>query len=89
MSPSVLFVIYLPIHAEICAVLNLKKGDRFAAMLMLGMTVAIALSSGMTPIAHVFSNMAMGFYEKATGHTISYAHTLPLAWRWAALPLRR
>ncbi len=74
MSPSVLFVIYLPIHAEICAVLNLKKGDRFAAMLMLGMTVAIALSSGMTPIAHVFSNMAMGFYEKATGHTISYAH---------------
>lgn len=73
MSPSVLFVIFLPIHAEICSVLKLKKGDRFAAMLMIGMMLTIALSSGMTPIAHVFSNMAMGFYETATGQVISYA----------------
>lgn len=74
MSPSVLFVIYLPLHNEICQVLNLKKGDSYASMLMLGMLLTIGLSSGMTPIAHVFSIMAMGFYNAATGLSINYFH---------------
>ncbi len=71
MSPTVLFVIYLTILEEINAVLNLQKEDKYANMLMMGMTFSIALSSGMTPIAHVFSIMAMGFYEAATGLAIN------------------
>lgn len=73
MSPTVLFVIYLPILDEICKVLKLKKDDKLANGLVMGQTISCALSSGMTPIAHVFSIMAMGFYEVATGKTISYA----------------
>lgn len=73
MSPTVLFVIYLPILDEICHVLKLEKDDRLANGLVMGQTIACALSSGMTPIAHVFAIMAMGFYEVATGSTIGYA----------------
>lgn len=72
MSPTVLFIIYLPIIEEIYTVLGLKKTDKFANMLMIGMTLGIAISSGMTPIAHVFSIMAMGFYQAATNLTINY-----------------
>lgn len=71
LSPTVLFIIYLPICKEIQKVLDLKEGDRYGSMLMMGTTFSIALSSGMTPIAHVFSIMAMGFYEAATKLTIS------------------
>lgn len=72
-SPTVLFVIYLPIIEEIYAVLDLKKGDPIASMLMVGLVVCCGLSCGMTPIAHVFPLMALDFYTGATGQTISYA----------------
>ncbi|HHX70316.1 MAG TPA: SLC13 family permease [Gallicola sp.] len=73
MSPAVLFVIYLPIMEEICNLLKLEKDDKLANALIMGQTISCALSSGMTPIAHVFGIMAMGFYETATGQTINYA----------------
>lgn len=79
MSPSVLYVIYLPILDEICHLLKLKKDDKLANSLVIGQTISCALSSGMTPIAHVFSIMAIGFYETATGLTISYASYMGFA----------
>lgn len=78
-SPTVLFVISLPILEEICSIFNLKKGDKAAEMLMIGLVICTSISSGMTPIAHVFSIMAMGFYEGATGMTISYADYIAFA----------
>lgn len=79
MSPTVLFVLYLPIHEEICALLHLKKGDRLGAALMTGMAFCCALSSGMTPIGHVFPVMAMGFYETAAQMTVSYGAYMAFA----------
>lgn len=79
MSPSVLYVIYLPILDEICKVLELKKDDKLANALVMGQTISCGLSSGMTPIAHVFAIMAMGFYETATGLSISYASYMGFA----------
>lgn len=79
MSPTVLYVIYLPILDEICRTLNLEKDDKLANGLVIGQTIACALSSGMTPIAHVFGIMAIGFYEVATGKTISYASFMGFA----------
>lgn len=79
MSPTVLYVIYLPILDEICKLLNLKKDDNIANGLVIGQTIACSLSAGMTPIAHVFSIMAMGFYETATGKVISYADYMMFA----------
>ena len=71
-SPTVLFVVFLPILEEIYSVLKLEKGEKCSAMLMIGLAFCTSISSGMTPIAHVFSTMAMGFYKEATGNAISY-----------------
>lgn len=79
MSPTVLFVIFMPILEEVYSVLNLKKGDRVAEMLMLGLVFCTSISAGMTPIAHVFSIMAIGFYETATGLTIGYGPYMAFA----------
>ena len=79
MSPSVLFVIYLPILKAICDALQLSKDDKLANTLILGQLFCCAISCGMTPIAHVFSIMAMGFYQTATGNTVSYAHYMGFA----------
>lgn len=79
MSPTVLFVIFLPILEEVYKVLGLKKGDKVAKMLMLGLVFCTSISAGMTPIAHVFSIMALGFYETATGSTIGYGPYMAFA----------
>ncbi len=73
MSPTVIFILFLPILEEIYRLLNIKKGEKLAEMLIIGLAFCVSISSGMTPIAHVFSVMAMGFYETATGIAISYA----------------
>ncbi|MDF2803838.1 MAG: sodium:sulfate symporter [Anaerocolumna sp.] len=78
-SPTVLFVIFLPILEEIYTIFKLKKGDKSAEMLMIGLVICTSISAGMTPIAHVFSIMAMGFYESATGMTIGYAPYMAFA----------
>lgn len=79
MSPTVLFFIYLPILEEIYKVLELKKGDKFAAMLMIGLVTCTSLSSGMTPIAHVFPVLAIGVFETVTGLAINYGHYMAFA----------
>lgn len=78
-SPTVLFIIYLPIIEEMYSVLKLEKGSSTASMLMVGLVICTGVSSGMTPIAHVFPLMAMDFYEAATGLTISYTSYMAFA----------
>ena len=58
-SPSVLFVVLLPILNEIVAQLKLEKTDKVAKILMLGLGFTVSISSGMTPIAHVFPILAI------------------------------
>lgn len=70
-SPSVLFVAFMPFLEDIYKVLGLEKGSRTANMLMLGTAFCISLSSGMTPIGHVWPTLAMGAYQSATGITIN------------------
>lgn len=78
-SPTVLFVVFLPILEKINKILNLKKGDKIGNMLMIGLAFCVSVSAGMTPIAHVFSIMAMGFYNTATGLSIGYAQYMAFA----------
>ncbi|MEG1781645.1 MAG: anion permease, partial [Oscillospiraceae bacterium] len=73
MSPTVLVVIMIAVTEEIYGVLGLEKGDRTANMMMLGMVFVSGIAAGMTPVAHVFPLMAMGYYTTATGQAISYA----------------
>lgn len=81
-SPTVLFVIFLPVLEEIYEILGLKKGDRVAQMLMIGLVACTSISSGMTPIAHVFTLIAMNLYQAATGVASDYA-----GYMMAAIPV--
>lgn len=58
-SPSVLFVILLPILEEILNLLEVDKKDKISKVLMLGLGFTVSISSGMTPIAHVFPLLAI------------------------------
>ena len=78
-SPSVLFFIYLPSHDSIMALLDLKKGHKLGAMLMISNVIMCGVSSGMTPIAHVFPLIAMGLYQDMYGLTIDYARYMLIA----------
>jgi sodium-dependent dicarboxylate transporter 2/3/5 len=62
----------MPILDTICKELKLEKGDKLASTLSLGQMFSCAFSCGMTPIAHIFPVMALGYYQQATGKTISY-----------------
>ena len=70
-SPSVLFVAFLPFLEDIYKVLEIKKGGKTGNMLMMGTAFCISLSSGMTPIGHVWPTLAMGYYESAFDSPIS------------------
>lgn len=58
-SPSVLFIVLLPILNEILDILKIEKKSKIAKILMLGLGFTVSISSGMTPIAHVFPILAM------------------------------
>jgi len=78
-SPTVLYFMMLPILEEIYNVLGLKKGDKFASMLAMGLVFCSSLSAGMTPIAHVFPVISIGVYQAATKNTVSYANYMAFA----------
>lgn len=69
MSPTVLFFIMLPILEEILSILDVKKGEKYGSMLMIGLVTCTSLSSGMTPIAHVFPVIAI---KTLAEHSINF-----------------
>lgn len=73
MSTTVIVVLYLTINEEIFVLLNLKKGDKFAALMTMGLIITASISGAMTPIAHVFPLMAISTYTAMTQNTISYS----------------
>ena len=75
MSPSVLFVVLLPILEEILTIAKVEKGEKVGNMLMMGMAFTVSISSGMTTIAHVFPTLAMG----ALGGDISHGSYMLMA----------
>lgn len=70
-SPSVLFVAFMPFLEDIFAVLGIKKGGKTGNMMMMGTAFCISLSSGMTAIGHVWPTMAIGYYTAATGNDVN------------------
>ena len=68
MSPTVLFVVMIPILEQIFEISGIQKGEKVGKLLYIGLAFCISISSGMTPIAHVFPILAM----KTAGLTIDY-----------------
>ncbi|MGI5842362.1 MAG: SLC13 family permease [Christensenellales bacterium] len=81
-SPSVLFIVLLPLIEEIIKLANIEKGEKTGAMLMIGFAFVVSISSGMTPIAHVFPAIAMSNYAQAVGQNIGY-----LSYMLVAIPV--
>lgn len=71
-SPTVLFVLFFALAKEIYSINGLEKGSDYARMLMIGTAIMTSISCAMTPIAHTFPLMAIGFYESATGEAINW-----------------
>lgn len=71
-APTVLFVLFFALAKEIYEINGLKPGDPYARMLMCGTAIMTSISCAMTPIAHTFPLMALGFYETATGESINW-----------------
>ena len=71
-SPTVLFVLFFALVKEIYNINGLEKGNDYARMLMIGTAIMTSISCAMTPIAHTFPLMAIGFYESATGEAINW-----------------
>jgi len=70
-SPTVLFVVILPILNEVFEIAKIDKGEKVAKVLMMGLGFTVSISSGMTPIAHVFPVLAMSS-AKITISPLSY-----------------
>ena len=70
MSPTVLFVVMIPILEQILELAKVEKGtnNKLGKMLYIGMAFCVSISSGMTPIAHVFPVLAMN----AAGLSVDY-----------------
>lgn len=58
-SPSVLFVVVLPLLYEIFAIAKIDKGEKIGKSLMMGLGFTVSIACGMTPIAHIFPVLAM------------------------------
>lgn len=78
-SPTILFMIYLPILKEILHVLDIDKKDKVSAMFMMGLVFCCGISSGMTPISHVFPIISISLVEKALNTNISYVSYMSFA----------
>lgn len=72
MSPTVTFILFFSFIKEIYELLKLSPGDKMARNLMIGTGFFASISCAMTPIAHTFPLMALGYYEATTGVAISY-----------------
>ena len=58
-SPTVLFALIYPILKEIFFLAKVKKGDKIGKYMILALCFTVSISSGMTPIAHVFCVQVM------------------------------
>ena len=75
-APTVTFLLYFALHKEVAEALGFKPGSALARVLMVGTACVTSISCAMTPIAHTFPLMALGYYEAATGQAISYLQYL-------------
>ncbi|MBQ3552641.1 MAG: anion permease [Clostridia bacterium] len=77
-APTVVFLLFFALAKEIYEMLGLKKGDPTAKVMMIGTAIITSISCAMTPIAHTFPLMALGYYEAETGLSISYLDYLKI-----------
>ncbi len=73
MSLTVTMIVFMTIAAPMLEGLGYKKGDRFSAMVMMGIAWAATASSAMTPIGHALNVLIINWVETDFGVTMSFA----------------
>ncbi|MFC1983667.1 SLC13 family permease [Chloroflexota bacterium] len=72
MSSTATTIVFMAIAAPMLEALGYKKGDRFAAMFMMGIAWAATASLSMTPIAHGGNLMVMEWTRSAFDYAIGF-----------------
>lgn len=82
MAPTVTFVLFFGLVKEIYDLLKVEPGNKLARNMMIGTGFFASISCALTPIAHTFPLMALGYYEASTGAVIPYtqymAYSVPV-----------
>ena len=73
MSSTATCIVFMAIAAPMLETLGYKKGDAFAAMVMMGIAWAATASLAMTPIAHAGNVMMMEWIRGDFDYNISFA----------------
>ena len=72
MSSTVVAIVFMTIGATLLRELGYEKGDRFAAMLMMGVAWAATASTATTPIAHVGNIVMIEWVWRDLAYNISF-----------------
>lgn len=72
MDCTALIILYASLVGQIFEELDIKKGERFAEVIMIGIMLAVGVSYGATPIGHTIGVLAIGQFEPLG--TTSFAH---------------
>lgn len=72
MSLTATCIVFVAIAVPMLEALGYKKGDPFAAMLIMGIAWASTASASITPIAHAGNVMAMGWIRESVDYVISF-----------------
>lgn len=72
MSPTALFVTFLPIASEIFKEIKIEHGNKIGTIVTLGLVFVCSLGSLATPIAHTFILLPISNFFRETGFMIDY-----------------
>ena len=67
MSQTAALLVFIPIAEQIFKELHIKKGSRFAQMIILGLGFAVGIGSANTPIGHAIILIPLQFLFRDTG----------------------
>ena len=72
MSVTATAIVFITIAGSMLEALGFRRGDRFAASLMMGVAWTATAAHAMTPIAHVTNLMMIQWLDRDFGYTISF-----------------
>lgn len=82
MSSAVTAILFMSLAVPLLTGMGYKKGDRFAAMVIMGIAWAATASFIMTPIGHAGNMIAIDWIRRDTGYAISFP-----AWMVVGIPM--
>lgn len=77
-DPTATLVFTLGFTKAIFEKLGFQKGEKYPAMVVIGIAFSICIAFGMTPISHPLPILALGVYQNITGASINFVTYMAL-----------